>query len=168
MSKSTFDALCHQYRYPCTPREYEVYLRYQALPHKLVFTPLTIDICRQHLGQIIPTYFHNGGLDPNNELYGPDMVPIVEDRNDASKVFDMLFMPDNSLRIGNRVMPGWLTDPTTEEYHFTPEEEHAGVYVKGWINWGTGWQDWEAGIVDTWGSLSTHGSGDSWVQVAPQ
>lgn len=67
--------------------KYQEFVEYQALPNKLEFESLTVEICRRNINKEIPTYFRNGGLHPGNDLLGPQMVYPVLDRNNPKKVF---------------------------------------------------------------------------------
>lgn len=147
--------------------DYREYAQYQLLQNKIVFEPLTVEICRLNVNKEIPTYFQNGGLGPNNKIYGPTMVENVRDRNKPEKVFTIIFIPNGDARFGDEVVEGWLADPSTQDYEFTREDVERGFFLQGWVKFpkNMDWREWEVFLLDKCGTLATNGSGNSFVQA---
>ncbi|MEX0598927.1 MAG: hypothetical protein WD512_20755 [Candidatus Paceibacterota bacterium] len=174
MVESIFNKLVQEYHWESSDpkKDYDDFVSFQKLNPKIIFTPFTVDICRANIGKEIPTYFQNGGLNPNNMLFGPTMIDKVNDRNNPKKVFTTIFVPNGDIMMGTgrnqKVIKGWLNDPNNTTKNFT---RHAAenFFLLGKIKFlpnSTMFQDWKVGLINALtGHLATNGSGDSWVQA---
>jgi hypothetical protein len=170
--KQVFDKLVEEYHWESDDpiKDYQDFMSFQKLNPKIIFIPFTVDICRANIGKEIPTYFQNGGLSPDNMLFGPTMINQVNDRNNPEKVFTLIFVPNGDAMMGTgknkRVIKGWLNDPNNITQNFT---KHAAdnFFLLGNIKFEDNkFHEWQVGLINArTGHLATNGSGDSWVQA---